>query len=97
MDLNLGCPAPVVYRKGAGGGLPVGVADRRRVDALPGEKIAIGRHLGGAAEVIKQMGEFYPAKRIDVSWPTYADVMKNGVGFYLHDPANAPAARVFRH
>ena len=40
----------------------------------------VGRHLGGAAEVIKQMGEFYPAKTVGVSWPTYAEVMEKGIG-----------------
>jgi hypothetical protein len=57
----------------------------------------VGRHLGGAAEIIKQMGEFYPEKKIGVSWPTYGEVMQQGVGAFLHDPAKAPAARVFRH
>ncbi len=33
VDLNLGCPAPVVYRKGAGGGL---LRDPARVDAILG-------------------------------------------------------------
>jgi len=33
VDLNLGCPAPVVYRKRAGGGL---LRDPRRVDAILG-------------------------------------------------------------
>jgi tRNA-dihydrouridine synthase B len=33
IDLNLGCPAPVVYRKCAGGGL---LRDPRRVDAIVG-------------------------------------------------------------
>ena len=33
VDLNLGCPAPVVYRKGAGGGL---LREPRRVDAIVG-------------------------------------------------------------
>jgi Succinylglutamate desuccinylase / Aspartoacylase family len=55
----------------------------------------VARHLGGAAEVIKQMGEFYPAKKLVVSWPTYAEVMEKGVGAFLHDPAKAPADRVF--
>jgi predicted deacylase len=57
----------------------------------------VGRHLGGAAEIIKQMGEFFPAKKVGVSWPTYAEVMEKGVGAFLHDPAKAPAARVFTH
>jgi tRNA-dihydrouridine synthase len=33
IDLNLGCPAPVVYRKGAGGGL---LRDPNRIDAILG-------------------------------------------------------------
>jgi hypothetical protein len=41
------------------------------------------------------MGEFFPAKKIGVTWPTFADVMKNGIGFYLHDPAKAERKRVF--
>jgi hypothetical protein len=57
----------------------------------------VGRHLAGAAEIIKQMGEFYPAKTVGVSWPTYAEVMEQGIGAFLHDPAKAQAARVFRH
>lgn len=55
----------------------------------------VGRHLGGAAEVIKQMGEFYPEKKIVVSWPTYAEVMEKGIGAFLHDPATADPKRVF--
>jgi len=57
----------------------------------------VGRHLGGAAEVIKQMGEFFPEKKIDVSWPTYAEVMEKGVGFFLHDPAKADPKRIYRN
>jgi len=55
----------------------------------------VGRHLAGAAEVITQMGEFYPAKKVGVTWPTYADVMKHGIGYFLHDPAKADRSRVF--
>ena len=57
----------------------------------------VGRHLAGAAEVIKQMGEFYPAKTVRVSWPSYAEVMEHGVGHFLYDPAKADRARVFRN
>jgi len=55
----------------------------------------VGRHLGGAAEVIKQMGEFYPAKKIGVTWPTYAELMQRGIGYFLHDPAKADRSTVF--
>ena len=57
----------------------------------------VGRHLGGAAEVVKQMGEFYPAKKIVATWPSYAEVMEKGIGAFLHDPAKAPPGRVFMH
>jgi len=57
----------------------------------------VGRHLSGALEVIKQMGEFFPAKAVGVSWPTYAEVMKNGVGHYLQDPQRADGKRVFKN
>jgi hypothetical protein len=57
----------------------------------------VGRHLAGAAEVIKQMGAFYPEKAMDVSWPSYTDVMQKGLGAFLHDPAKADAKRVFRN
>lgn len=55
----------------------------------------VARHLGGAAEVVKQMGEFYPEKKIEASWPGYADVTSRGVGAFLHDPAKADPKRVF--
>ncbi|MEW5981203.1 MAG: succinylglutamate desuccinylase/aspartoacylase family protein [Acidobacteriota bacterium] len=57
----------------------------------------VGRHLSGALEVIKQMGEFHPAKTMKVTWPTYAQVMERGIGFFLHDPAKADPRRVFRN
>jgi hypothetical protein len=57
----------------------------------------VARHLAGAAEVVKQMGEFYPAKKIVATWPTYPEVMEKGVGAFLHDPGKAAASRVFTH
>ncbi len=57
----------------------------------------VARHLGGALEVMKQMGEFYPPKKVGASWPTYAEVMKYGIGHFLHDPAKADSQRVFRN
>lgn len=55
----------------------------------------VGRHLAGAAEVIKQMGEFFPEKTVGVSWPTYPEVMQRGLGAFLHDPSKADQRRVF--
>ena len=57
----------------------------------------VGRHLAGAAEIIKQMGEFHPDKAMLATWPTYADVTKRGLGAFLHDPAKAHPQRVFRN
>jgi hypothetical protein len=57
----------------------------------------VGRHLAGAAEIIKQMGEFYPDKAMRVAWPTYADVTKQGLGAFLHDPDTAQPQRVFKN
>jgi len=55
----------------------------------------VGRHLSGALEVIKQMGEFYPQKVVRAAWPTYGEVMQHGVGYFLHDPAKADPRRMF--
>jgi hypothetical protein len=41
------------------------------------------------------MGEFFPEKALLVTWPKYADVMKQGIGAFLHDPGRADARRVF--
>jgi len=57
----------------------------------------VGRHLSGALEVVRQMNSFFPAKELTVSFPGYADVMKEGVRSFLHDPAKAPASRVFHN
>jgi len=50
VDLNLGCPAPVVYRKGAGGGL---LRDPARVDAL---LAALRSGISGAFTVKTRLG-----------------------------------------
>ena len=57
----------------------------------------VGRHLSGVLEVSRTMGLeiFYPEFEMSVSWPTYQDVMENGCGYYLHDPATADPSRVF--
>jgi hypothetical protein len=43
------------------------------------------------------MGEFFPDKALGVTWPTYAAVMKQGLGAFLHDPDRAQPRRVFRN
>ncbi|MBM3847894.1 MAG: tRNA-dihydrouridine synthase family protein, partial [Verrucomicrobia bacterium] len=55
VDLNLGCPAPVVYRKCAGGGL---LREPRRVDAILG---ALREALPGRFTVKTRVGFESPA------------------------------------
>jgi len=54
VDLNLGCPAPVVYRKCAGGGL---LREPRRVDAI----------LGALREAVNALGEYLGEVRKDIA------------------------------
>ena len=64
VDLNLGCPAPIVYRKCAGGGL---LREPKRIDAILGAlrdahpRHAHGRELGSDEErVDEDQGEDDP-------------------------------------
>lgn len=56
IDLNLGCPAPVVYRKCAGGGL---LRDPARIDALLG---ALRQGISGRFTVKTRLGFSSPAE-----------------------------------
>ena len=71
VDLNLGCPAPVVYRKGAGGGL---LREPARVDAILGAlrdavkrrftvKTRIGFH---SAEVFSELLPIFAKHSLDL-------------------------------
>lgn len=55
----------------------------------------VGKHLSATMELIKQMNAFFPEKELLISWPLYQDLMDNGSGYYLHDPATADPSRVF--
>jgi len=57
----------------------------------------VGRHLAGAAEIVKQMGEFFPDKGVQATWPTFAAVTTQRLGAFLHDPDKAQPQRVFRN
>lgn len=57
----------------------------------------VGRHLSSTLEVIKQMASFFPEKEIQVTFPSYKDVMEKGSGFFLHDPAKADPSLVFEN
>jgi nifR3 family TIM-barrel protein len=71
VDLNLGCPAPVVYRKGAGGGL---LREPKRVDAILGAlrdavkiRFTVKTRLGfDSAEVFAEMLPIYAKHSLDL-------------------------------
>ena len=71
VDLNLGCPAPVVYRKGAGGGL---LRDPKRVDAILGAlrdavstRFTVKTRIGfDSAEVFAEMLPIYAKHSLDL-------------------------------
>ena len=55
----------------------------------------VGQHLSLILEILRQFGKKNPERSIvlkDV--PRYADLVRNGVGRYFHDPAAAPKDRV---
>ncbi|HDK27717.1 MAG TPA: deacylase [Candidatus Atribacteria bacterium] len=55
----------------------------------------VGRHLSATMELIKQMGSFYPDKEIEVDFPLFKDLEKNGIMHYLHNPETADPNRLF--
>jgi nifR3 family TIM-barrel protein len=71
VDLNLGCPAPVVYRKCAGGGL---LRDPERVDAILGAlreavkiKFTVKTRIGfGSAEVFEELLPIFARHSLDL-------------------------------
>jgi len=55
----------------------------------------VGQHCSVALEIIGQYSRKNPDRAIAMSEvPRYADLLRNGVGFYYHDPAKATPARV---
>jgi nifR3 family TIM-barrel protein len=71
VDLNLGCPAPVVYRKGAGGGL---LREPKHVDAILGAlrdavkiRFTVKTRIGfDSAEVFAEMLPIYAKHSLDL-------------------------------
>lgn len=55
----------------------------------------VGRHLSGALEVINWMMTMMPEKQIEVSWPTYDELMEKDCGYFLHNPETADPSLVF--
>ncbi len=57
--------------------------------------VRVGRHTSALLQVAETWGEDHPDKRMVMTGvPKYKEMIANGVGYYLHDPAKAPAGRV---
>jgi hypothetical protein len=55
----------------------------------------VGQHCSVLLELCGQYSRRNPERTIDIRGvPRYAEVVKNGVGFYFHDPAEAEPGRV---
>lgn len=55
----------------------------------------VGQHCSVILELIRQYSKKFPDRAIQVrNVPRYADLVKNGVGCYYHDPDKADKARV---
>lgn len=58
--------------------------------------VRVGRHLSSIIQILNVWSELNPECPISVgNVPNYSDVIKNGIGYYLKDPAITPAGRVF--
>jgi len=58
--------------------------------------VRVGRHTSTILQVIQTYSEMYADQAIVINdAPRYAEVIENGVGYYLHNPEEAPADRVF--
>jgi len=57
--------------------------------------VRVGRHLSTILQAVQTYSEMYPDKVVAISnVPRYAEVIKNGVGHYFYNPAEAPDDRV---
>jgi hypothetical protein len=57
--------------------------------------VRVGRHSSSVAQTLQTWSEDNPTRTVVArSIPRYADVVKNGVGYYLRDPGKTAAARV---
>jgi hypothetical protein len=58
--------------------------------------VRVGRHTSTILQIMTSWTEENPDKPITCSnVPKYADVIKNGIGYYLHNPAKADKKQVF--
>jgi nifR3 family TIM-barrel protein len=93
VDLNLGCPAPVVYRKCAGGGL---LREPERVDAILGAlrdaiappfkftvKTRVGFDSAGVFDELLSIFARHPIDLLTVHGRTVAEMYRSGVHYDL--------------
>lgn len=56
----------------------------------------VGQHCSVALEIIRQFSRKFPEKAIKVrNVPRYGEVVKNGVGYYFHDPKKADKEDIY--
>ncbi len=56
----------------------------------------VGQHMSVFLEILRQYSKKFPEKAIRMSGvPRYAEIVKNGSGFYFHDPAQAAPKSVY--
>ncbi len=58
----------------------------------------VGQHCSLTLEILRQYGRRDTERAIIVrNVPTYADIVKNGVGYYFHDPSQAEKSRLYKN
>ncbi|MDI6845403.1 MAG: succinylglutamate desuccinylase/aspartoacylase family protein [Candidatus Saccharicenans sp.] len=58
--------------------------------------VRVGRHLSSIIQILRVWTELHPEKPIVMTGvPRYTEVIEKGTGFYLKNPSEAPANRVF--
>jgi predicted deacylase len=56
----------------------------------------VGQHCSVVLELMRQLSRRLPEKKIEVrNVPSYAEIVKNGVGYYFHDPEKADRDKVY--
>lgn len=56
----------------------------------------VGQHSSVMLEILRQYSKKFPERAIVLSdVPRYADIVKNGVGYYFHDPAKAEKGKIY--
>jgi len=56
----------------------------------------VGQHCSVILELVRQFSRRFPDKSIQIrNVPRYAEVVKNGIGYYYHSPAQADKKDVY--